>query len=191
MQPTKRDGRGWLAGALALLLFGFGCSKDQQKGELSETDAAESEPQLLGAGVVAPPFSATAHSGEKVELAQFRGKKVVLYFYPKDNTPGCTVEAQGFRDEYEKFQSLDAVVIGVSTQGNDSHREFAKEHNLPFLLIPDEDRSISESYGVGSRLGLSRRVTFLIRPDGKIARVFPEVVPEEHAEELLAELGAL
>lgn len=191
MLPIKRDGIGWLAGALVLLVFGVGCSKEQKKSENSELDAAESEPQLLAAGAVAPLFSATAHSGENVELAQLRGKKVVLYFYPKDNTPGCTVEAQGFRDEYEKFQSLDAVVIGVSTQGNDSHREFAKEHNLPFLLIPDEDRSISESYGVGSRLGLSQRVTFLIGPDGKISHVFDEVVPEDHAEELLSALKAL
>lgn len=189
LQTTRASGK-WLSGALALLIFGSGCSKEQKSAPV-ETEAGESELQLLAAGAVAPLFSATAHSGEKVELAQLRGKKVVLFFYPKDNTPGCTVEAQGFRDEHEKYKSLNAVVIGVSTQDNESHRAFAKEHGLPFLLIPDEDRSIATSYGVGSRLGLSKRVTFLIGPDGKIAQVFDEVVPEDHAEELLSALKAL
>lgn len=140
---------------------------------------------------MAPSFSAVAHSGEKVDLEGLRGKKVVLYFYPKDNTPGCTVEAQGFRDAHQTYESRDVVVIGVSTQDNESHREFAKEHGLPFLLIPDEDRSIAKSYGVGSMLGMSKRVTFLIGPDGKIAKVYESVSPKEHAEQLLSDLDEL
>lgn len=184
----------WIGGALLLLTFCSGCSKESTKGAPAGPDdsqAADSEPQLLAAGADAPLFSATAHSGEKVELAKLRGKKVVLYFYPKDNTPGCTVEAHGFRDEHEKYKSRNTVVIGVSTQNNESHREFATEHDLPFLLIPDEDRAIATSYGVGSRFGLSQRVTFLISPSGKIAKVYDQVVPEDHADELLEDLNAL
>lgn len=154
--------------------------------------AAQAEPDgLLHAGDAAPEFTTTSHSGEKVSTDSLKGKVVVLYFYPKDNTPGCTTEAQGFRDAYQSYEDLNVVVIGVSTQDNESHREFAEEHGLPFLLLPDEDGSIAKSFGVGSFLGMAKRVTFIIDQQGKIAKVYEKVAPKDHAEEVLADIRAL
>ncbi len=199
---TKSSWFGAVA-ALVVLAVSVGCSKDDKAKEASLSPPDEASPGptptkaappaagILSPGMEAPDFTAVAHSGEKVELNKLRGKKVVLYFYPKDNTPGCTVEAQGFRDAHQTYQSRDVVVIGVSTQDNESHREFAEEHGLPFLLIPDEERAIAKSYGVGSMLGMSKRVTFLIGPDGKVKKVYESVSPKEHAAELLADLDDL
>src|SRR5437763_13360264 len=128
-------------------------------------------------GQPAPDFELTSDSGERVSLAALRGKPVVLYFYPKDDTPGCTKEACEFRDAYEKFREAGAVVLGVSTQNNASHADFASKYHLPFQLIPDDDNAITRAYGVPLRLGLARRVTFLVDRQGKIAKVFPDVNP--------------
>jgi len=151
-------------------------------------------PELkLKAGDVAPAFTAPANGGGKVSLADFKGRHVVLYFYPKDDTPGCTKEACAFRDEYAAIQAKGAVVVGVSTDPVKSHDKFVKKFKLPFPLLADEDRRIVEAYGVwGQKSFLGRkymgtyRVTFLIGPDGRIQQIWPSVKPAEHAAEVLA-----
>ena len=122
----------------------------------------------------APDFIAKSHEGENVALADFHGKKtVVLYFYPKDETPGCTKEACGFRDAYEDFARAGAVVIGVSGDSEGSHRSFASRHRLPFLLVSDEDGALRRAFGVPRTLGLlPGRVTYVIDPQGVVRHVF-------------------
>ena len=146
-------------------------------------------------GDVAPGFSATTNGGGRVSLADFKGKDVVLYFYPKDDTPGCTREACAFRDHFAEFKKRGAVVLGVSTDPVKSHDKFAGKYKLPFMLLADEDKKIVEAYGVwGEKSFMGRkylgthRVTFLIGPDGRIKRIWPKVKPEEHAAEVLAAL---
>ena len=152
------------------------------------------EPILsLHEGDKAPPFTTKVADGSTISLADFKGRHVVLYFYPRDDTPGCTKEACAFRDVYQKLKAKDAVVIGVSTDSPASHAKFATKFKLPFLLAADEDKQIVEAYGVwGQKSFLGRkymgthRVTFLIGPDGRIKKIWPKVKPEEHAEEVLA-----
>ena len=143
-------------------------------------------------GTKAPAFSAPASDGHTVKLSDFKGKIVVLYFYPKDDTPGCTKEACGFRDAQEKFDEASIVVLGVSPDTVDSHRKFAGKFRLPFTLLADEDHSICESYGVWqeksmygkTHMGVAR-TTFVIDDQGRIARVFEKVTPEGHEAEVL------
>ena len=147
----------------------------------------------LKEGDKAPAFTAGANGGGKVSLADFKGKHVILYFYPRDNTPGCNKEACGFRDAYADFQKKGAVVLGVSTDSVKSHDKFVNKFKLPFTLLSDEDKKIVADYGVwGQKSFLGKkymgiyRVTFLIGPDGLIKKVWPAVKPEEHAPEVLA-----
>jgi len=149
----------------------------------------------LKEGDVAPAFSAATGGGGRVSLADFKGKNVVLYFYPRDDTPGCTKEACAFRDHFAGFQKRGAVVLGVSTDSVKSHDKFAGKFKLPFTLLADEDKRIVEAYGVwGEKSFMGRkyqgtfRVTFLIGPDGRIKKIWPEVKPGEHAAEVLAAL---
>jgi peroxiredoxin Q/BCP len=149
----------------------------------------------LKEGDVAPAFSAATSGGGRVSLADFKGKNVVLYFYPRDDTPGCTKEACAFRDHFAGFQRRGAIVLGVSTDSAKSHDKFAGKFKLPFTLLADEDKKIVEAYGVwGEKSFMGRkyqgtfRVTFLIGPDGRIKKIWPEVKPEEHAAEVLAAL---
>lgn len=149
-------------------------------------------------GAAAPDFTAKDQHGRTVSLGQFRGQVVVLYFYPKDDTPGCTKEACGFRDEYDKLQRAGAAVLGVSTDSVASHEKFARKYNLPFSLVADEAREIVKAYGVwGKKKFMGReyegthRVTLLIGPDGVVRRVWTEVKPAEHAAEVLAAVEAL
>ncbi len=156
----------------------------------------------LKVGDPAPPFAATAlggeyGSGQAVNLQDFAGKHVVLYFYPKDDTPGCTVQACGLRDRWPDFQNVDAVLFGVSTDPVASHQKFIEKHGLPFPLLSDEDGSIVRAYGVWvekSFLGIksmgTERSTFVIGPDGKISAIFRRVKPEEHAQQVLETLKA-
>ena len=143
----------------------------------------------------APDFTAPTNGGGKVSLADFKGKNVVLYFYPKDDTPGCTKEACAFRDEFAAFKRKGAVVLGVSVDPFKSHDKFAEKFKLPFTLVSDEDKKIGQAYGVwGEKSFMGRkylgthRVTFLIGPDGRIKKIWAKVKPEEHAEEVLAAL---
>jgi peroxiredoxin Q/BCP len=149
----------------------------------------------LKAGDTAPEFSAAASGGGTVSLADLRGKNVVLYFYPRDDTPGCTKEACAFRDHFAEFKKAGAVVLGVSTDPVKSHDKFAAKFKLPFTLLADEDKKIVQAYGVwgeksfmGRKYQGTHRVTFLIGPDGCIKKIWPKVKPDKHAEEVLAAL---
>ena|SRR5437773_434393 len=149
----------------------------------------------LKEGDVAPEFTAETNDGRKVSLSDFKGKSVVLYFYPRDDTPGCTKEACAFRDDFAAFKRKGAVVLGVSTDPVKSHVKFVEKYKLPFTLLADEDRKIVQAYGVwGEKSFLGRkyqgthRVTFLIGPDGRIKKIWPTVKPVEHAKEVLSEL---
>lgn len=149
----------------------------------------------LKEGDPAPVFAATTNDGGRISLTDFKGKNVILYFYPKDDTPGCTKEACAFRDHFADFTKKGAVVLGVSTDPVKSHAKFVEKFKLPFTLLADEDKHIVQAYGVwGQKTFMGRkylgthRVTFLIGPDGKIRRIWPKVEPEEHAAEVLAAL---
>ncbi len=148
----------------------------------------------LQAGDQAPDFDLETAKG-RVALRDLRGKRVVLYFYPKDDTTGCTKEACGFRDSMAQFEGADAVVVGVSPDSAASHDRFAEKYGLPFLLASDPDHATADAYGAwGPKKFMGRsyegvlRSTFVIDADGKIARVFPDVKPDGHAEEVLAAL---
>jgi len=147
---------------------------------------------LLQAGEKAPEFTAKDQDGNEVSLRDFSGRKVVLYFYPKDNTPGCTKEACAFRDNFPNFEKVDAVVLGVSVDGQKAHRKFADKFELPFTLLVDEEKKIVEAYGVwglkkfmGKEYMGTNRVTYLIDERGVIEKVWPKVKPEKHAAEVL------
>lgn len=146
----------------------------------------------LSSGDRAPDFKAFNQDGKIIHLSSLTGKPVLIYFYPKDDTPGCTKEACQFRDEYAKFKKLGAVVLGVSTQDSKSHQHFRLKHQLPFDLLVDKDGSIAEKYGVKktSILGLHflSRQSVLIGADGKIFKFYSDVNPNTHANEVLADL---
>ena len=151
----------------------------------------------LKAGDLAPLFVAQTSGGGQVSLADFRGKNVILYFYPRDHTPGCTKEACGFRDQFAAFQRQGAIILGVSTDSAKSHDRFVGKLTLPFPLLADEDKKIVETYGVwGQKSFLGRkymgihRVTFLIGPEGRIRKIWLKVKPNTHATEVLEALSA-
>lgn len=139
----------------------------------------------------APAFEALDQDGVARQLEEFEGKAVVLYFYPRDATPGCTEEACAFRDTWARFEEAGAVVIGVSTDDVAAHRDFALEHELPFPLLADTDEAIAEAYGVPVRMGYAKRMTFLIDGTGVIRRIFENVDPGVHADEVLAAIAEL
>ncbi|MGA7120109.1 MAG: peroxiredoxin [Polyangiaceae bacterium] len=138
-------------------------------------------------GKPAPDFSATAQDGSTVHLGALKGKSVVLYFYPKDETPGCTKEACSFRDAWASIAKTGAVLIGVSADTTDSHKSFAAHYNLPFLLVTDADGSVGRSYGVPFR-GHHARQTFVIGPDGNVRKAYREVDVAVHAQQVLGDL---
>jgi len=147
---------------------------------------------MVGEGTVAPDFTLRSDAGEDVTLSPFRGKKVVLYFYPKDDTPGCTKEACSFRDDYSQFINKGAVVIGVSPDLEMSHQKFRAKFGLPFYLLSDPDHRVAEMYGAwGEKKSFGRthegilRTTFVIDEEGVVAKVFENVKPEGHAAEVL------
>ena len=142
------------------------------------------------AGTVAPDFTAPTTTGKIVHLKDYRGKKLVLYFYPKDDTPGCTVEACGLRDDYQKIREQGAEVLGVSVDSTASHQKFTEKYHLPFPLLADTDKSVSKAYGVlNEKSNMSRRVTFLIDEHGKILKTFQTVKPDQHPQEILDALN--
>jgi peroxiredoxin Q/BCP len=145
---------------------------------------------LLAVGVAAPDFEARDPSGAPVRLSGASGSPRVVYFYPKDETPGCIKEACAFRDAFDKFRARGVVIFGVSRDSAESHQQFQTHHTLPFALAADESGAIQTAYGVPSRLGHSARVTFVVSRDGRIARVFPDVDPAVHATEVLAAVPA-
>jgi peroxiredoxin Q/BCP len=149
----------------------------------------------LKVGDVAPEFTVATSGGGKISLADFKGQNVILYFYPKDDTPGCTKEACAFRDQFADLKNKGAVVLGVSPDPVKKHDQFVEKFKLPFSLLADEDKKIVEAYGVwGEKSFMGRkylgvyRVTFLIGTDGRIKQIWPLVKPETHAAEVLAAL---
>jgi len=152
--------------------------------------------ELLKEGQLAPDFSTEMVAGDTikpVKLSDFRGKRVVLYFYPKDFTSGCTKEACAFRDGITRFEQVGAVVLGCSIDSSDSHREFIKKYGLPFPLLLDHGKSIARAYGAANGipiLGLDSRITYVIDTDGKILKVYPKVDPSTHPDEILHVLAA-
>ncbi|MBO8164654.1 MAG: thioredoxin-dependent thiol peroxidase [Brevibacillus sp.] len=148
---------------------------------------------MIEAGQPAPDFTLSASNGQTVSLNDYRGKNVVLYFYPKDMTPGCTTEACDFRDYHPKFAELNTVVLGVSPDDVASHDKFAAKHELPFPLLADTDHKVAESYGVwvlkkmyGREYMGIQRSTFVIDKEGKVAKVWPNVKVAGHVQEVLA-----
>jgi peroxiredoxin Q/BCP len=147
-------------------------------------------------GDLAPDFTATTDAGTTVRLSDYRGKRVVLYFYPKDDTPGCTTQACGFRDNYLAIEEKNAIVLGVSPDGAKSHQKFKTKFNLPFTLIADEDHSIAEAYGVwveksmyGKNYMGIERSHFVIDENGKVVDAQVKVKPEDSVERAIATLG--
>lgn len=149
--------------------------------------------ELLKVGDAAPDFFVAASDGTTVQLKNYLGKgPVVLYFYPKDNTPGCTKEACGIRDDFSEFKGLNATVFGVSFDSAESHQKFITKYKLPFVLLADTDKKVAVAYGAaGSNSLVPSRVTFVIDAQGKIVRVFPKVSPAEHSAELRQALAEL
>ena len=144
----------------------------------------------LQEGMTAPDFTAPITSGKIIRLKDYRGKKTVLYFYPKDDTPGCTVESCGLRDQYQRIRELGAEVLGVSVDGVESHKHFAEKFSLPFSLVADADHKITKTYGVlNDKSNMARRVTILIDEKGTIFKIFQTVKPDQHPQEVLNALS--
>ena len=148
---------------------------------------------LLKEGDVAPTFTTTANGGGTISLSNYLGRNVILYFYPRDDTPGCTKEACAFRDEFAAFEQKGAMVFGVSVDPVKSHDKFVEKFKLPFMLLADVDKRIVNAYGVwgqksflGKKYMAIHRVTFLIGQDGRIKKIWPKVKPTVHAAEVLA-----
>ena len=149
-------------------------------------------PNLPQQGQPLPDLDLVAEDGGHIGTAELKGQKTVLYFYPKDDTPGCTKEACAFRDRMEDYAEADIRVYGVSLDSPESHREFRAKYNLNFPLLTDEDGQASEALGVlRENRRTANRVTFLLDPDGNISRVYPEVSPETHADEILQDAESL
>jgi len=151
---------------------------------------------MVGEGEVAPDFTLESDSGERVSLSDFRGRPVVLYFYPKDDTPGCTAQACGIRDAYADFEHAGAVVLGISPDKAAKHVRFKEKYHLPFTLLADTEHEVAELYGVwGEKRFAGRtyrgvnRTTFLVAPDGTVTKVMHDVKPDAHADDVLAALA--
>ncbi|MCC6698067.1 MAG: thioredoxin-dependent thiol peroxidase [Candidatus Hydrogenedentes bacterium] len=149
-------------------------------------------------GSKAPAIELKASTGKKVKLSDFKGKPVVVYFYPKDDTPGCTVEAKGFQAHFAAFRKAGAEILGISPDGVEAHCKFAVKYGLEFTLLADEDHTVAEKYGVwveksmyGKKYMGVQRATFLVDAEGKLARIWPKVKPEGHAEEVLEAIRSL
>lgn len=172
--------RPWLA-ILLVLAAAYGC------GPIVRPDGGQG---LLPVGALAPEVVGEAPDGILTRLSAGRGHAAVVYFYPKDGTPGCTKEACAFRDAFSGYEKRHVTLFGVSRDSREIHAEFRESHHLPFALVSDESGAIARAYGVSSPLGMSARVTFLVGADGRILRVWPDVDPGVHATEVLAAVAA-
>jgi thioredoxin-dependent peroxiredoxin len=142
-------------------------------------------------GQMAPQFSLPSQDGSNVALKDFHGKWVVLYFYPKDMTQGCTIEAHNFQTDLPKYESAKAVIVGVSVDSTDSHKEFCAQQSLTFKLLSDTDKKVVDTYGSLGGNGVASRNTFLIDPSGKIVKVWTGVKPQAHSKEVLEALESM
>jgi len=147
--------------------------------------------ELPQVGQKAPPVTLPSQDGSTVSLSDFHGKWVVLYFYPKDNTPGCTIEAHNFQRDLSKYEEKNAVIVGVSVDSAESHKDFCTKQSLTFKLLADAGKKVVAEYGSLRDNGMAQRNTFLIDSQGKIAKVWIGVKPPEHSDEVLATLGEL
>lgn len=168
-------------GARALL--GFAIALSAGCGPVIRPDGGSG---LLPVGAIAPDLVGTTADGRQIHLAAARGNAAIVYFYPKDGTPGCTKEACAFRDAFSGYQERRVMIFGVSRDSTEIHADFRERHQLPFPLVADEDGAVARAYGVSSPLGMSARVTFLVGPDGRVARVWPDVDPAVHATQVLS-----
>jgi peroxiredoxin Q/BCP len=188
--------------AAVCLCFAAACSRDSappQPGSATTPNGATAPgttaTPAIAAGEVAvgkppPDFTAKAHDGTELRLSALKGKPVVLYFYPKDETPGCTKEACAFRDAWKDLEKKGVVLIGISTDSVESHKAFAKHHELPFHLVSDESGAIAKAFGVPNRAGFLGRQSFVIGADGNVKHVYREVDVTKHASEVLADVGS-
>lgn len=158
-------------------------------------ELAEGKNRMLKENDLAPDFTLTADDGSEVTLSDLRGQKVILYFYPKDDTPGCTTQACAIRDQWREFQDRGALVFGISPDSVESHLKFREKYQLPFPLLADTEHEVAEAYGVwkeksmfGRKFWGNERTTFIIDEEGRIAKIFPRVRPAEHAELVLEAL---
>ena len=173
-----------LAAAVVVALVGFGVVRS-----FAADDAAM--PQV---GQSAPAFTLPSQEGTPVSLDHYKGKWVVLYFYPKDMTSGCTIEAHNFQRDLDKYRALNAVILGVSVDSVDSHKQFCAKDSLSFTLLSDSQKKVVQQYGSLGSFGpvqIAKRNTFLISPDGKIVKVWTGVNPNTHSQDVLATLGQM
>jgi peroxiredoxin Q/BCP len=171
------------AAAACLALAACACKRSPHDSAVAVTAEAP-----IAVGSAAPSFRAVAHDGTIVDLAELRGRPVVVYFYPKDETPGCTKEACAFRDAWDRLAKRNVALVGVSGDDAESHRAFAAHHRLPFALVSDADGRIAAAFGVPRVFGLAARHTVVIGPDGRVTHVHRSVDPMTHAAEIEAEL---
>lgn len=185
---------------VASALLSLACSKSPASSSSTSPSGASAEPGPLrvtpiagelAVGAPPPSFSATAHDGTRLDLAALKGKWVVVYFYPKDETPGCTKEACAFRDRIKAgaLSREDVVLVGVSTDSLESHRKFAQHHDLPFHLVSDPSGDLAKAFGVPNRLGFLGRQTFVIGKDGNVAKIFRDVDVAAHDAEIVEVVG--
>jgi peroxiredoxin Q/BCP len=182
---------------LSLSLASVGaCSKDAPKSDPAVTTTIASASAGASAtangevtvGKPPPDFTAKDQEGKDLTLSALKGKPVVVYFYPKDETPGCTIEAKSFRDSWKDLAKTGVTVIGISTDTADSHKAFAKHHELPFHLVSDESGTIAKTFGVPNRAGFLGRQTFVIGADGNVKKIYRDVDVSKHVNEVLADL---
>jgi peroxiredoxin Q/BCP len=150
---------------------------------------AASAAEVPAVGQMAPAVALPSQDGGMVDLKSFKGKWVVLYFYPKDMTQGCTIEAHNFQQDLPKYEKLNAAIVGVSVDSTDSHQQFCTKESLTFKLLSDTGKKVVDEYGSLAPSGVAARNTFLIDPNGKIVQVWTKVSPQKHSEEVLAALG--
>lgn len=188
-----------LASLPVLLCFFAACGRDAPRPDpasataLAAAGSAPATPETTRTGEVTvdrppPSFKAKDQNGVELDLSALKGRPVVVYFYPRDETPGCTAEAKGLRDVWTQIAEAGAVVIGISRDSPESHRAFAKHHELPFHLVTDESMAIAQAFGVPRRIGLLARQSFVIGADGNVKRIYRDVDVSRHARDVLADL---
>jgi thioredoxin-dependent peroxiredoxin len=180
-----------LAGVILVSAVALGCSKQDASGggtsaPAADPSAAAAKSADLKEGDIAPDVEMPLQDGTKLKLSSMKGKAVAIYFYPKDQTPGCTVEAQGIRDTWADLSREGITVIGVSAQDADSHKAFIDKEKLPFNLAIDQDGAIARAFGVPMTMGYHSRQTILVGKDGKVKKIWRKVTPQGHAQEILA-----
>jgi thioredoxin-dependent peroxiredoxin len=169
----------------------LGCSRESQP--TPTATGASATPTTTSAGELAvgkpaPDFTAKAHDGMAIHPSALKGKAVVLYFYPKDETPGCTKEACAFRDAWKDLEATGVVLVGISTDTDESHKKFAEHHKLPFHLVSDPDGAIAKAYGVPNNAGFLARHTIVIGTDGNVKKIYRSVDVTRHAAEILTDV---